>query len=227
MGQIGDKCNCFGDKNDKTTVHLEDGNQPSIKNIFTPDDFFNVKSGGVNINNSSLNKDLRYPQFNEKTFYYLVRLQSLVRGYLYRVLYKEIKKTQIQETYNLLEKYTNTFRTTNLFKAESYKVSSFDPVGWKKFYQSDANENYIFNYNYGRVFPCKLIINSDGLSIYSGHVNIKNQKHGFGVLLTKDGQKYEGAWIYNKFTCWGRYIDIEGNIYNGKFIIQESSKMGS
>ena len=76
-------------------------------------------------------------------------------------------------------------------------------------------KNDIFNYNYGRIFQSKLLISSEESSIYSGQVNINNQKHGFGVLLTKDGTKYEGAWISNKFTCWGKFIDLEGTIYIG------------
>ena len=48
-------------------------------------------------------------------------------------------------------------------------------------------------------------------------MNIENQKHGFGKLITK---KYTliGTWRKNKFTGWGRETDNNENYLEAKFI---------
>lgn len=215
MGQVGDKCNCFKDKSEQTTYTFEDqrDNQPSYKSNFDANDFLNKKAkSGIY---ESKNFELKYPSLKDPNkLRKLVKLQTLVKGVLYRKEYERIiKKKLMQETYNLLDKYTQDFRTPTLYKAESYKNASFDPYGWKKFYSPDEK---LFNFDFGKVLSTKILIYNDGLSIYSGQINLKNQKHGYGVLLTKEGMKYEGTWVNNKFTGWGRFIDTEGNIYNGK-----------
>lgn len=219
MGQIGDKCNCFKDKSDPNTYNFEEESnrqpmQPQSSKQFNAHEFLSKRAkSGMSFDMSST--ELKYPELKDSLkIHSFVKLQTAIKAFLYRKKFELVYKKQlIQETYNLLEKYTQELRTNILFKAESYKNTSYDPNGWKKFY---PNEEKMFSYNFGRVFNTKLLIYNDGLSIYSGQVNIKNNKHGFGVLLTKEGMKYEGAWINNKFTCWGRFIDSEGNIYNGK-----------
>lgn len=53
--------------------------------------------------------------------------------------------------------------------------------------------------------------------LYIGSVNKYNEKHGFGILYKINGSKYEGLFIKNKFTGWGRYIDSSENYYEGFF----------
>ena len=52
MGQIGDKCNCFGDKSEKNTFTIDENNKgmPSVRNNFNADQFMvgNSKSGLAN-----------------------------------------------------------------------------------------------------------------------------------------------------------------------------------
>eukprot|EP00340_Litonotus_pictus_P011462 CAMPEP_0170538066 /NCGR_PEP_ID=MMETSP0209-20121228/103093_1 /TAXON_ID=665100 ORGANISM="Litonotus pictus, Strain P1" /NCGR_SAMPLE_ID=MMETSP0209 /ASSEMBLY_ACC=CAM_ASM_000301 /LENGTH=378 /DNA_ID=CAMNT_0010839689 /DNA_START=352 /DNA_END=1484 /DNA_ORIENTATION=+ len=55
-------------------------------------------------------------------------------------------------------------------------------------------------------------------AFYHGGVNVKNQRHGFGVFLTEEGKYYEGKWNKNKFEGFGRMIDSKGVITEGFFI---------
>ena len=54
-------------------------------------------------------------------------------------------------------------------------------------------------------------------SIYSGTWNVKGQKHGYGVLISKDGSKYVGIFDCDTISGLGRYIDASGTfVYEGK-----------
>ena len=44
-----------------------------------------------------------------------------------------------------------------------------------------------------------------------------NMRHGFGTLLLSDGTKYEGFWIENEFSLYGRHIDSDLTVYEGQF----------
>lgn len=55
-------------------------------------------------------------------------------------------------------------------------------------------------------------------TVYSGQWHIKGKKHGYGVYIKPDGSKYEGFWNFDKIEGVGRYIDKNGNYYQGKKI---------
>lgn len=57
----------------------------------------------------------------------------------------------------------------------------------------------------------------DDLSFYYGQLNILNERHGFGYLISNNN-KYHGSWVYNEFTGYGRHIDDKGFISEGKYI---------
>ena len=50
--------------------------------------------------------------------------------------------------------------------------------------------------------PIELI----GKQIYEGHWNQENQKHGTGVLISRDGSIREGLWLNDKAVGNGRMI---------------------
>jgi hypothetical protein len=51
--------------------------------------------------------------------------------------------------------------------------------------------------------------------IYKGSWNKDLERHGYGVLVMKDGSKYEGMFENNKLSGQGVYYDTEGNYYKG------------
>ncbi len=210
MGNVGDKCNCFGGKGDKNTFVFEEVDRitPVNKNFNESVSYQGSQKSRSVFNNTLEIKD-------EETIKKIMRIQNFTKCFLMKIKFKStLRKKYLYDTLNLLEKYSNEFRTVNLYKAESYKNSAYDPMGWKNFYKPD--DKY-FNYNFGKVYNCKLLVSKDKSSIYSGQVNIDYQKHGYGVLLSKDGIKYEGAWFNDKFNCWGKLIDQKGNNFQGKF----------
>ena len=68
---------------------------------------------------------------------------------------------------------------------------------------------------YSNTFERDPIMLKDG-SIYQGRWNVNGQKHGYGILITSEGSKYEGIWDKDIISGFGRYIDSSGNfIYEG------------
>jgi hypothetical protein len=55
-------------------------------------------------------------------------------------------------------------------------------------------------------------------SIYKGDWNIQGKKHGYGVLVTKEGSKFEGFWKNDQLDGIGRFIEKKGNYYDGIYI---------
>ena len=41
------------------------------------------------------------------------------------------------------------------------------------------------------------------------------QKEGWGILIDKEGNKYEGGWEKDTMDGYGRIISINGNYYEG------------
>jgi len=54
------------------------------------------------------------------------------------------------------------------------------------------------------------------ISFYYGEVNLRNQRHGKGVLLTNDNRYFDGNWNKNRFEGFGRIIEETGTITEGK-----------
>jgi len=57
--------------------------------------------------------------------------------------------------------------------------------------------------------------NEEG-TIYKGEWSMQGKKHGYGILVTKEGSKYEGFWNNDQLEGLGRFIEIRGNYYDGK-----------
>ena len=102
------------------------------------------------------------------------------------------------------------------FDEEQNQIEPYNLTNYQKFYKKN---DPFFIYNYGKVFNNQIRIEkiSQDYSIYQGEMNIENQKHGFGKLITK---KYTliGTWRKNKFTGWGRETDNNENYLEAKFI---------
>ena len=62
-----------------------------------------------------------------------------------------------------------------------------------------------------------IVVDDETGSFYSGTLNSKNQKHGFGVFMKKNGERYEGFFENDVFNSFGRYINEKGEIYEGLF----------
>jgi hypothetical protein len=54
-------------------------------------------------------------------------------------------------------------------------------------------------------------------SIYIGQVTFDNIRHGYGILIVKNGSKYKGYWNNGEFSGYGSVITYKGNYYEGSF----------
>ena len=49
--------------------------------------------------------------------------------------------------------------------------------------------------------------------IYKVYWNINNQRHGYGINISPEGNIYKGLWKEDKFYNYGLLLDLEGNYY--------------
>lgn len=157
----------------------------------------------------------------------IILIQSTFRGYNYRGnCYSDIKRIQIEETNQMFKSLTEEYETFLIKTAERNYGNEYSKKGWKLFYSDKNNLTIetlsnnlkdILSYNYGLIFNTKILLIPNE-AFYTGQTNIDNKKHGYGILITKDGNKYEGFWNNDAFTGWGRIIDNEGCVIEGIFI---------
>ena len=116
----------------------------------------------------------------------------------------------------------NSNRDIPILKANknNYKLKGdFNQESWKKFYPIT---DPFFNYNDGDNLQMTKITtrneeNPNMIDDYEGQVNERGERHGFGKLTSGNKTKI-GHWDRGQFTGWGREINNNGEIYEGKFI---------
>lgn len=235
MGTIIDKCNCIEKDAFNPIYTIEDNNIENNfnSNISTP---MKNKANQSNMEyfiEKETNKikstfKIKEGKENNEQVKRIKLIQSIYRAYVYRNKYISLRIKLVNEEMELINKYTEEFSSVNLIKAESYKKDVYNINGWRKYYSKENNNNYDVNeskllYDYGKVYNTNILIErignsqSNPMSLYCGNVNINNQKHGFGILINMNGEKYEGFWRGGLFTGWGKYINKEGDIYIGYF----------
>ena len=239
MGIIEDKCGCFKNNSKVIEYNLDDENkaksttvveyspnhrnehknESKLQNLLNSLGSSNNRKFNLMIKNNEneekINLDLNEFICSKENLRKLVKLQAFFKGFkLRKYFHSSLRNMLYKETISLIEYYTNKFRTDLLIKVEENIIQTFDPTGWMKFYP--LNEK-LFNFSFGKVDNSTVFLDEKKESIYSGEMNLKTKKHGYGVYLTKNGIKYEGSWINDSFTCWGRMIDNQGNIATGKF----------
>ena len=201
-----------------------DSNQNNLRS-FVENKYISTNNDPQRISQSSISNKQYTTHFSDSNYFNYVsitRIQSVYRGYVYRKQYKSIRQEQIDETNKMLKELTEQYTRFNLKRAESLYGSRFNKDGWQSLYDTPSSVNHLqfsINYNYGRIFKTKLHLISDMImAMYSGYVNIDNERHGYGVLLQNDGSKYEGHWCNNELSGWARMIDAEGTLYEGLFM---------
>ena len=60
------------------------------------------------------------------------------------------------------------------------------------------------------------IIKFNNGEIYKGYWNINNQRHGYGINISPEGNIYKGLWKEDKIDNYGLIMDLEGNYYKGE-----------
>ena len=107
-------------------------------------------------------------------------------------------------------------------KAIIHKYSSLDLTDPTNFYPSNFNLFYNTSPNFFYIPPNEIVSQKQlvypvSQAVYTGGVNIYNQKHGLGQLKDPNITKI-GSWRNNQFTGWGRVIRKNGQVFEGKFV---------
>lgn len=152
-----------------------------------------------------------------------VKIQKIYRGKKGRENFEKIKPSLIKEQNEFLQKSLLGFPTIAALKDTPNSIEpiikeiNLEKEKWKSYYPQNSE---FFEPQFGKVFDNKLLISKNGdneEAIYKGSVNIENKKHGYGVLVTKDGVKY-GTWQNDKFTGWNKEKFNNGAVLEGKYV---------
>ena len=196
-------------------------NKTQILKIITVNNFF-PNNHNITVYNmkNNFNKNLpNYKLTKEKIKnIYANKIQKYFRKWKNKINFrKNIRPKLIKESQIYIQHVLDILLEKNNFLNEKENQNkSYSLTNYQKFYKKN---DPFFTYNYGKVFNNQTRIEkiSQEFSIYQGEMNIENQKHGFGKLITR---KYTliGTWRKNKFTGWGRETDNNGNYLEAKFI---------
>jgi hypothetical protein len=233
MGQLQDKCFCLKKMEDKNNLITDpkfcqtrttEGSEYNTNGLKFSTKFSkkmnqipnasaetHFATSSTNYVENGMRPTINFENQDHACFY----IQTLYKGYKTRVHYKTYLIKQLKEHKNkLLDKYTLLLNSANLIKAEKNHIEPYDRNGWKKNF---ADEYLKFIFDYGFVLECKIKVIEENFSFYVGEVNLDGERHGYGTLLCKTGVKYQGHWIRDEFTGWGRHIDAQGTISEGYF----------
>jgi hypothetical protein len=143
-------------------------------------------------------------------------INKFAKGFLFRKKFERIRPKLEAQDRKIQEYIITKFTSEKVKKAESQKSNKFDIDGWKKYYsQNKEIEKITQNQEYLIEIKFSIFENKE---YYSGTFNKLNQKHGFGVCITRQTDKYQGYWFENKYNGWGEFIDKKGTIWYGQFI---------
>ena len=134
--------------------------------------------------------------------------------------FREIKSNEIlkENLKSFEEQFDDNLNTIGSYIEESEYENLVDPnvkeiekiLGPLKYNEKEYKDKY------KNVFKKPPIKFQDEGSIYKGEWNIQGKKHGYGILITKEGSKYEGFWKNDQLDGIGRFIEKRGNYYDGK-----------
>lgn len=141
-------------------------------------------------------------------------INKFVRGYLFRKKFLRLRPKLEEQDRKIQEYIITKFTAEKVKKAENQKTYKFDVEGWKTYYR---NNEEIEKISQDGLIETKFSI-FENKEYYSGTFNKKNQKHGFGVCITRQSDKYQGYWLDNLYNGWGELIDKKGTIWYGQFV---------
>lgn len=142
-------------------------------------------------------------------------INKTAKGKLFKKNFKTMHKPELEKQQSKINQYIiNNFTHQNVKKADENRKQIYDIDGWKKFYPANTKT---FNINHGEIHETKFLI-FNGNEYYSGLLNRKGQKHGFGVSIQRQGDRYQGFFFENLYHGWGELIDKNGNLFQGEFL---------
>lgn len=142
-------------------------------------------------------------------------INKISKGKLFRKHYKKSIKSDLEKQQAKINQYIiNNFTHPNVKLADENRKIDYDIDGWDKFYPANTKT---FNPQFGNVHETKISITNSN-EYYSGLLNLKGQKHGFGISIQRQGERYQGFFFDNQYHGWGELIDKQGNLFQGQFL---------
>ena len=216
--------NIYRNDNNLKEKSLIDLNQISLSDQYTG--IKNLSQNNNNNNNQDEIKEIKDNTIDDRDIFnnkeYILKneekikkIQKQYRAYLLKSKFKnEIKTSLSIKTSNFVNKFYSY--CSKFGEIEEDKNFSID--NYKKYYPEN---DPFFLFNKGKVFKnqirLKNINDPENLEIYKGETNLKNLRHGYGILTTPQ-YIMKGTWRNDEFTGWGQKLYRNGDIYEGKFI---------
>lgn len=246
---MGDRCSCLYNNQDEhvdlyqnhntNSQYNYNENTPSkISNVKLKNSFHSINNKRI-VSSNSLPEKPQNKDFNgEELKYYLkqdslnqiIKLQSYFRSFITKRKFKHNRSRLEDFEKQMKSQMRISYHSANLYRADAFMSHDYYKTGWTKFYKTDdPSVSKYFKRDYGKVFHRKLFkktIKVDNIQkeiIYTGQMNIYDQRHGHGELLVKNAEKYIGFWNEDVFEGWGRMINSEGDVYEGnKFTLSRA-----
>ena len=62
--------------------------------------------------------------------------------------------------------------------------------------------------------------------VYSGEINEKRERNGYGIQKWPDGAGYEGLWKLDKANGKGKFVHPDGDFYEGEWVDNKAEGIG-
>jgi len=190
---------------------------------------FVLSTSKTNIDNNDIfsKEEFNYLQQNIGS---LLKIQRNVRTFLMKSFYKKSKVMLKNESYQIKKQTIQQYMNPKV--SESIELMKNNPLNYNKWKDEEYLKNLEWieiekvnlqmNKNKSRlqnIYYTDMYLNPIDNSLYCGYMTTNLKKHGLGSLWHKNGEIYEGNWINNEFTGYGRFTNVDGNVFEGKFLI--------
>ena len=174
-------------------------NSRSLNIININKEMFKLKNNSnSDINNLDTNEIKIYHKKNILTEVELEKIKSEIM----KKFNEEIKEfTEIIS----IEEFNSIYNSDN-------NIKQFDD-----FIKENFNDD-ICNKKFRKTFSEPPLLFKKDKSIYKGSFNFYGKKEGFGILIDSSGNKYIGEWKNDLFHGQGILLSINGDFYQGDFI---------
>ena len=185
----------------------------------------NYVSSVKNTNANTANKDIFISKNNSSFF---INISDVNKIFEYMVIIKEDEELKKIKS-NVIKNFDNKIKEF----AEYISDVKFNEI--EKSIEKNNPNNFAVNENKNKnIFESNININIDNLkkcfirpalmftkdnSIYKGSWNFQGKKEGYGIFIDSKGNKYIGEWKDDKFHGKGRLISINGDFYEGDFLL--------
>ena len=155
----------------------------------------------------------------------IIKIQSVAKKIIYKLNFKRQQRSNLkieenEEKFNMIKKFTTEILQKSLQLVRTSKLNIDKPFEDMHILNSYKEVLSIVNTRKeGLSLPQSFLVGKDNSFLYIGNVDINLSRNGHGILYMDNGEYYEGNWINNSFTGYGRFIGLDGVVTEGIFLI--------